>query len=89
VSVKIESSGQRGIITGDLMHHPIQCGEPDMKTNFCNDHDRAIRTRRRFLEEHAARAAYVIGSHFCDPGAGWIERDGEVWRFHPDLGATD
>jgi glyoxylase-like metal-dependent hydrolase (beta-lactamase superfamily II) len=84
VSVRIESAGQRAVITGDVMHHPIQCGEPNMKTNFCNDHEQAAGTRRKFLERHQGRASYVIGSHFCDPTGGWIERDGEVWRFHPD-----
>jgi glyoxylase-like metal-dependent hydrolase (beta-lactamase superfamily II) len=85
VSVRIESAGKRAVITGDLMHHPIQCGEPDLKTNFCNDHDQAIRTRRRFLARSQGRAVYVIGSHFCDPSGGWIDRDGEGWRFHPDV----
>jgi len=87
VSVQIESAGQRAVITGDVMHHPIQCGEPDMKTNFCDDHDLAAGTRRKFLARHEGRASFVIGSHFCDPTAGWIKRDGEVWRFHPDTGA--
>jgi len=84
VSVRIDSAGERAVITGDLMHHPIQCGEPDMKTNFCADHDRSIRTRRQFLERYQDRSAYIIGSHFCDPSGGWIERDGAAWRFHPD-----
>ena len=29
VSVRIQSDGQAAVITGDLMHHPIQCAEPD------------------------------------------------------------
>lgn len=81
VSVRIESKGQRAVITGDIMHHPVQCAEPDMKTNFCNDHEQAIRTRRGFLERYQDRGAYVIGSHFCDPTGGWIVRDGKAWRF--------
>jgi len=81
VSVCIESQGRRAVITGDIMHHPVQCAEPDMKTNFCNDHEQAIRTRRGFLERYQDRGAYVIGSHFCDPTGGWIVRDGKAWRF--------
>jgi glyoxylase-like metal-dependent hydrolase (beta-lactamase superfamily II) len=81
VSVHIESQGQRAVITGDLMHHPVQCAEPDLKTNFCNDHEQAIRTRRSFLQRYQDRGAYVIGSHFCDPTGGWIVRDGNAWRF--------
>jgi len=81
VSVRIESAGQRAVITGDIMHHPMQCAEPDLKTNFCNDHDQAIRTRRDFLARYQDRGAYVIGSHFCDPTGGWIVPDGIAWRF--------
>jgi hypothetical protein len=72
------------VITGDLMHHPIQCAEPDLKTNFCADHEQARRTRRAFLERYEERKAYVIGSHFCDPTAGWILRHGDAWRFEGD-----
>jgi glyoxylase-like metal-dependent hydrolase (beta-lactamase superfamily II) len=81
VSVCIESQGRRAVITGDIMHHPVQCAEPDMKTNFCNDHEQATHTRRGFLERYQDRGAFVIGSHFCDPTGGWIVRDGKAWRF--------
>jgi len=81
VSVRVRSADRCAVITGDLMHHPIQCAEPDMKTNFCADHEQARRTRRAFLERYADRQAYVIGSHFCDPTGGWVLRDGDAWRF--------
>ncbi|MBS0367055.1 MAG: MBL fold metallo-hydrolase [Proteobacteria bacterium] len=81
VSVCIQSQGERAVITGDIMHHPVQCAQPDMKTNFCNDHEQAMRTRRGFLQRNQDRAALVIGSHFCDPTGGWIVRDGDAWRF--------
>lgn len=81
VSVQIESRGQRAVITGDVMHHPVQCAEPDLKTNFCADHDQSRSTRRAFLERYQDRGGYVIGSHFCDPTGGWILRDGQSWRF--------
>jgi glyoxylase-like metal-dependent hydrolase (beta-lactamase superfamily II) len=81
VSVRIDSDGHRAVITGDLMHHPIQCAEPDIKTNFCADHEQARQTRRAFLSRYEERKAFVIGSHFCEPTAGWIRRHGEVWRF--------
>ncbi len=81
VSVRIESAGKRAVITGDIMHHPVQCAEPELKTNFCNDHEQAIRTRREFLQRYQNRGAYVIGSHFCHPTGGWIVSDGDAWRF--------
>ncbi|MBE0621775.1 MAG: MBL fold metallo-hydrolase, partial [Burkholderiales bacterium] len=34
VSVRISSQGAEAVITGDLMHHPLQCAEPDLANNF-------------------------------------------------------
>lgn len=84
VSVHIASQGRDAVITGDLMHHPIQCAEPMLKTNFCADHPQSQRTRRAFLERFGDRRTYVIGSHFCEPTAGWIVPDGDAWRFEGD-----
>jgi len=84
VSVRIESEGERAIITGDLMHHPIQCGAPDMCSHFDVDRDAARRTRRDFLARHAGEPVLVLGTHFATPTGGWVVRDGEVWRFAVD-----
>lgn len=81
VSVCIASQGQRAVITGDVLHHPIQCAEPGLKTNFCADHDQSQRTRRDFLKRHQEQHTFVIGSHFCEPTAGWFVPHGDVWRF--------
>jgi len=32
--INIHSGGQRAVVTGDLMHHPLQCREPDWSTIF-------------------------------------------------------
>jgi glyoxylase-like metal-dependent hydrolase (beta-lactamase superfamily II) len=80
VSIHIASKGEHAVITGDLMHHPVQCAEPHLRSNFCNDHDQARETRLAFLERYQDRGALVIGSHFADPTAGWITRDGAAWR---------
>lgn len=84
VSVHISSQGKDAVITGDLMHHPVQFAVPDMRANFCMDADLACKTRREFIQRYENRKAFVIGSHFCDPTAGWIVRDEESWRFEVD-----
>lgn len=81
VSVHISSRGQDAVITGDLMHHPVQFAAPDLRGSFDMDPARAVRTRREFMQRYEDRKALVIGSHFCDPTAGWIVRDGQSWRF--------
>ncbi|OGS48163.1 MAG: hypothetical protein A3J40_07490 [Erythrobacter sp. RIFCSPHIGHO2_12_FULL_63_10] len=85
VSVLIESQGQRAVITGDVMHHPMQCAEPRLKNRFCNDHDQSRETRLAFLDRFADGDVLVIGSHFKEPTAGLIRRLGDAWQFvHPD-----
>ena len=82
VSVKIVSQGQTAFITGDLMHHPIQCAEPERPGNFDAIKDRAAQTRVKFLGETEGGETLVIGSHFTDPSAGYVTKAGHnSWRF--------
>ena len=81
VSVRIESQGQHAVITGDLMHHPIQCTLPDMRNNFDSDPEAARQTRREFLTRYADRPVLVLGTHFAPPTGGWIVKAGETWEF--------
>jgi glyoxylase-like metal-dependent hydrolase (beta-lactamase superfamily II) len=80
VSVHIRSRGEEAVITGDMMHHPIQFAVPDIQGNFDMDKAQGSKTRRAFIEKYADRKVMIIGSHFCEPTAGWIVRDGEAWR---------
>jgi glyoxylase-like metal-dependent hydrolase (beta-lactamase superfamily II) len=81
VSVKIASAGQEAVITGDVVHHPVQLAEPDWVNNFDMDIEAGAQTRRDFFDAYADRDALVIASHFFEPTAGRIVRDGEAWRF--------
>ena len=83
VSVRIRSDGAEAVITGDVMHHPVQCAEPDWASTFDVDAAAARRTRRDFLARYADRPILVIGTHFATPTAGHVVADGEVWRFVP------
>ena len=79
-SVHISSEGQAAVITGDLMHHPVQCAEPDREGNFDGDKPMACRTRREFLEQFCDGHSLIIGSHFPEPTAGKLVRDGAGWK---------
>lgn len=81
VSVRIRSAGETAILTGDLMHHPVQIALPRHPARFDMDRSVAADTRAAFVERYRNRAALVIGSHFSGPTAGWIVPEGEGWRF--------
>jgi glyoxylase-like metal-dependent hydrolase (beta-lactamase superfamily II) len=81
VSVRLSSGGRDAVITGDLAHHPIQIGEPDLNSHFCADQDMARATRRDFCARYADRDVTVLGTHFATPTAGHIQTEGGAWRF--------
>jgi len=80
VSVMIESRGERGMITGDFMHHPCQIAHPEWDTTADTDKEQGIRTRRIMFERLADTPVLVIGTHFAGATAGRIVRDGETYR---------
>ena len=80
-SVRIRSAGAEAVITGDLMHHPIQCCDPGVESRFNADSEQAFATRMRFLRQQADRDVLVLGSHFAAPTGGRIVSSGDAWRF--------
>lgn len=84
VSVNIRSRDQHAVITGDMMHHPIQCALPDTSSTFDFDMVRARQTRRAFLKRHADGPSVVFGTHFAGPTAGTIISHGDAWQFCGD-----
>jgi glyoxylase-like metal-dependent hydrolase (beta-lactamase superfamily II) len=81
VSVRISSGGSDAVITGDMMHHPIQIGIPQLSSNFCTDPDAARVTRRAFIERYTDKPVLVLGTHFATPTGGHISREGTGFRF--------
>jgi glyoxylase-like metal-dependent hydrolase (beta-lactamase superfamily II) len=80
-SVLIESKGEQAPITGDFLHHPIQCWNPVLSSGADHDTPAAIVTRRRMFEAYADRPVLIIGTHFAAPTAGHFVRDGDTYRF--------
>ncbi len=83
VSVRILSQGDGAVITGDLMHHPVQCAEPGWASNFDVDPEAARATRRAFLERYRDGKTLVLGTHFAAPTAGRLVAAGKAFRFSP------
>ena len=79
--VNIRSRGQRAVVTGDMMHHALQCREPDWSTVFCTDPLQAAQSRRQFLHSVADTDTVILPVHFPSPTAGRIEADGEQFNY--------
>jgi hypothetical protein len=79
--VRIGSRGEEAIITGDILHSPVQIAVPDWIGNFDMDPALSAQQRARFVKTSADKPLLVIGSHFPQPTAGHIVSDGDSWRF--------
>ena len=80
VSVLIRSKGEEAVITGDMLHHPIQFIDPQRPGNFDMDKEQGGRTRQAFVDRFSDKNTLIIGSHFSEPTSGWIVRDGKAWK---------
>ena len=81
VSVAIESAGTKAVITGDLLHHPVQCAHPRWLDSFDVDRGQAEQTRIEFLKSCADDGTLVLATHFATPTSGLILPDGDAGRF--------
>jgi glyoxylase-like metal-dependent hydrolase (beta-lactamase superfamily II) len=83
VSLWIESAGEVALISGDFLHHPVQCALPMLAEVGDQDVEAARATRRRLLARACERRALFLGTHFGTRPAGRIEACGDAWRFVP------
>lgn len=81
--VNIFSGGQRAVVTGDMMHHALQCREPEWSTVFDIDPVQAAQSRRSFLGSVADTDTLILPIHFPAPTVGRIKGDGDRfdWRY--------
>jgi glyoxylase-like metal-dependent hydrolase (beta-lactamase superfamily II) len=83
VSLWIESAGEVGLITGDWLHHPLQCAAPDTPEIGDADVEQARAIRHRMLDVAASTGALFVGTHFPTAPAGRVTVDGDAYRFTP------
>ena len=80
--VDIRSRGQHAVVTGDMMHHALQCREPAWSTIFDTDTKAAEQSRRKFLVRVADTSTLILPIHFPNPTVGRVAADGERFRYH-------
>ena len=84
LAIKIHSQGKSAIMSGDLVHCPIQCLCPEWTAWPDWDRDQAKRTRRTFFERYCETDTLVCTAHFPLPSAGYLVRNGDGFRFEYD-----
>jgi glyoxylase-like metal-dependent hydrolase (beta-lactamase superfamily II) len=84
VAVWIESGGEQAVISGDMIHHPLQLAHPEFASSFCHDPAQSCDTRRTLFRRLAGKNVLFVGSHFCEPTAGFVCEDGDAWRLRAE-----
>ena len=69
VVVALESGSERVMLSGDVLHHPMQIERPDWCSVFDDDQAEAQVTREALLASIADDHTHLIGAHFAGPTA--------------------
>ena len=78
------------MITGDLMHHPMQCAMPHRQATFDMDKEAGRQTRIGFVDKYQGfSGVLVIGAHFAEPTAGHIATADEAANVVQGAGAYE
>ena len=81
VAIRLESGGKRAILSGDVVHTPIQCREPGWSAVGCSDRALSAATRRGFLDRYCETDVLVMTGHFPSPSVGRVCRHGDGFGF--------
>jgi glyoxylase-like metal-dependent hydrolase (beta-lactamase superfamily II) len=79
----ISSGGEELMYTSDVALHPVHMEQIEWYSAVDLVPERALASRRRFLERAAAESALVHGYHFPWPGLGHVCRVGDAFQWRP------
>lgn len=80
-AIKLKSRAESGVVTGDLIHSPLQCPHPEWNFLFDDQPALARTTRRRFLERYADTSTLILATHFPSPSIGWLRSAGNAFHY--------
>jgi glyoxylase-like metal-dependent hydrolase (beta-lactamase superfamily II) len=72
--------GDEAVMSGDLMHSPLQMRYPELSVNFDVDKEQSAKTRRGFLERYCDTKTLCCTAHFPSPSVGRIKRWGDGFK---------
>lgn len=81
LNLRIRDGGGNACLSGDVIHHAIQCAMPEL-SNFADyNRQEGVASRRALLESCADTDTLLLSGHFPDPTAGRIVSHGDSFRF--------
>jgi len=80
-SVLVGRPGRDALITGDMIHSPIQGKYPELGMRADYDSRQAGQTRRQVFDRFCDAATVMCVTHFPSPSTGRVRRWGEGYKF--------
>jgi glyoxylase-like metal-dependent hydrolase (beta-lactamase superfamily II) len=77
----VRDAGSSACLCGDVIHHAIQCAEPQLNSPADSNREQGIASREALIRNCADRDTIVLTGHFPDPTAGRIVSQGNSFRF--------
>jgi glyoxylase-like metal-dependent hydrolase (beta-lactamase superfamily II) len=84
IRIEVQSSGERGVFAGDILHSPVQVPFWQWSSQVCWDRALAAVTRRSLLQFCSSENALLLPAHFEAPHVGRIRE--VAGTFAIDLG---
>ena len=79
VAVAFGKTKDDAVLSGDLMHSPLQTQYPELSPRFDVDPAQAASTRKNFLERYCDTETVCCTAHFPSPSVGRIRRKGKAF----------
>ncbi|MBT8422577.1 MAG: MBL fold metallo-hydrolase, partial [Gammaproteobacteria bacterium] len=85
VVIDVRYGEDHAVLSGDVMHHPVQIERPDWNSVFDQDRAQAQATREALLKRVANGRTWLIAAHFAGPTALTVTKDREHFKYHSAL----
>ena len=79
--LELDDGHRRAVMSGDVVHHPVQIERPDWCSEFDLDQPSARRTREDLLARVADTGTVLMGAHFAGPAALRVESATRGFRY--------
>ena len=79
-AVTIGKGGKDAVITGDLIHSPLQARYPERTMRVDYDPAQGAASRRKFLETYCDTSTLCCFAHFPSPSKGYVKRWGDGFK---------
>jgi glyoxylase-like metal-dependent hydrolase (beta-lactamase superfamily II) len=82
----LSSNGASLTVVADAMlNNVISTARPEWQPSFDADKLMAVETRKKLLSDAATKGTRILAYHFPFPGTGFIDKDGDTYRFIPSM----